>query len=114
MEDAESREEKRWMERRNTALQSKHKRKEKIRINTLVEQAERLDPRVKAHNDAMAQRKAAMKKERQAERKKLLVMIRASARVHSRFPQQAKREEEAKLAAEKAAVAAKAVEDEKK
>lgn len=46
-EDAESREERRWMERKNKALQDKKRKEEKNRINTLIDKAYSMDPRIR-------------------------------------------------------------------
>lgn len=61
LDDAESREEKRWMERENQKVQKKLVKKELIRIQKLVDLAQSFDPRIKAR----AERKKQDKLERQ-------------------------------------------------
>jgi DnaJ family protein C protein 2 len=46
-EDAESREEKRWMERRNAKERSKREGAEQTRVRNLVDLSFRLDPRIR-------------------------------------------------------------------
>lgn len=64
-EQAESRDEKRWMERQNDKSRAKKKREEIERTARLVEQAHRLDPRVQAMKN---REKAARQAEREARR----------------------------------------------
>ncbi|KAK1442604.1 DnaJ subfamily C member protein 2 [Babesia gibsoni] len=61
LDDAESREEKRWMERENQKVQKKLVKKELVRIQKLVDLAQAYDPRIKAR----AERKRLEKEERQ-------------------------------------------------
>lgn len=73
---ADGREERRWMERRNDATQSKKKKAEKMRMNELITRARRNDPRIIAYNageiertkkqkeDALRQRREAQKQAR--------------------------------------------------
>jgi len=63
--EAETREEKRWMERRNARLQAKRKREEMQRITKLVDTAYKLDPRIKKYREEQQARKEQMKRERQ-------------------------------------------------
>eukprot|EP01089_Gocevia_fonbrunei_P017849 TRINITY_DN5919_c0_g1_i3.p1 TRINITY_DN5919_c0_g1~~TRINITY_DN5919_c0_g1_i3.p1 ORF type:complete len:207 (+),score=62.63 TRINITY_DN5919_c0_g1_i3:472-1092(+) len=66
-EQAEVREEKRWMERQNEKDRAKRKKEENLRINTLVENAYKKDWRIKKfQQDA----KNAKVRKREAERKK--------------------------------------------
>jgi len=51
LEDADSREERRWMERENEKLRSKHRKAERQRVLKLVSSAEQCDPRVQAEKD---------------------------------------------------------------
>lgn len=51
LEDAECREERRWMERQNGKLREKARKDERARIARLVENAEKLDPRVLAEKE---------------------------------------------------------------
>ncbi|CDR95017.1 myb-like DNA-binding/DnaJ domain containing protein, putative [Babesia bigemina] len=61
LDDAESREEKRWMERENLKVQKKLVKKEMVRIQKLVDLAQAHDPRLKAR----AERRRLEKIERQ-------------------------------------------------
>ncbi|KAK1938656.1 myb-like DNA-binding/DnaJ domain containing protein [Babesia divergens] len=61
LDDAESREEKRWMERENQKVQRKLVKKELVRIQKLVDLAQSFDPRIKSR----AERKRLEKLERQ-------------------------------------------------
>jgi hypothetical protein len=51
-EDAESREEKRWMERRNAKERQKREREEQTRLRNLVDLSYKLDPRIKRVKEA--------------------------------------------------------------
>jgi len=55
--DAESRDERRWMERQNERERRKHKKEESARIFKLTETAERLDPRIKKQRDELLNEK---------------------------------------------------------
>merc|ERR1712217_706467 len=57
LEDAEFREEKRWMERQNARIRKNYEKDERKRILRLVEIAERLDPRIKAEEKEARARK---------------------------------------------------------
>lgn len=75
LEEAESREEKRWMERENDRERAKLAKLEVKRIATLVERAKNNDPRLRAHREMLKQKaeeeKAAamLKKQQQQEEK---------------------------------------------
>jgi DnaJ family protein C protein 2 len=77
-EDAESREEKRWMERQNERDRKRRKKEELSRVATLVEGAFKRDPRIKRHKQAEkdAKRRAkqdkldAIRKEREEQERK--------------------------------------------
>merc|ERR1712137_554455 len=66
LEDAECREEKRWMERQNKKLQKQMKKDEHARIMSLVDLAEKYDPRVIAWKEEQEQEKIRKKEERKA------------------------------------------------
>eukprot|EP01094_Clydonella_sp_ATCC50884_P021451 TRINITY_DN4729_c0_g2_i1.p1 TRINITY_DN4729_c0_g2~~TRINITY_DN4729_c0_g2_i1.p1 ORF type:complete len:597 (+),score=268.38 TRINITY_DN4729_c0_g2_i1:204-1994(+) len=66
LEEAESREEKRWMQRQNKKQTDKKMREERARLNRLVDTAYALDPRVIAHNEKAENRR----KERIEKKKK--------------------------------------------
>jgi hypothetical protein len=53
---ADGRDERRWMERRNEATQSKKKKAEKMRVNELITRSRRLDPRIIAYMTGEAER----------------------------------------------------------
>ncbi|UKJ89670.1 DNA-binding chaperone [Theileria orientalis] len=53
LEDAESREEKRWMERENLKVQKKLVKKEQLRIQKLVDLSQQYDPRLKRRQDRL-------------------------------------------------------------
>lgn len=69
--DAESREEKRWMERQNERERKKRKQEEFSIIFKLTEMAEKLDPRIKQYKESLKQEKERKKQEKaEAIRKK--------------------------------------------
>lgn len=89
LEDAESREEKRWMQRQNKKQSDKKLREERARLNRLVDLAYSLDPRVIAHNaEADARRKERIEKKKK-EKAELAAEIAAEEEAR-------KQEEEAK------------------
>eukprot|EP00927_Polykrikos_kofoidii_P086921 TRINITY_DN9878_c0_g3_i1.p1 TRINITY_DN9878_c0_g3~~TRINITY_DN9878_c0_g3_i1.p1 ORF type:complete len:682 (+),score=161.08 TRINITY_DN9878_c0_g3_i1:78-2048(+) len=64
LEDAEFREERRWMERQNQKLRKKYEVDERKRILRLVETAERLDPRLRAEREEKEAKKREEKERR--------------------------------------------------
>ncbi|CAE7421552.1 Dnajc2 [Symbiodinium necroappetens] len=64
LDDAEFREERRWMERQNQRLRKKYLEAERKRIMRLVETAERLDPRIRAEREAREKKKREEKEKR--------------------------------------------------
>jgi DnaJ family protein C protein 2 len=68
IESAQSRMEKRWMERQNEIQQQKRKKKEYERVRLLVERAQARDPRMQRLRDEEARAKAAAFAERAAAR----------------------------------------------
>lgn len=68
VEDAESREEKRWMMKENKNGRAKRKKAEYKRVRMLVEHAKRDDPRIRAHEQRLAKEKAAAKEARKRRR----------------------------------------------
>merc|ERR1711904_46582 len=66
LEEAECREERRWMERENAKLRTKFQKDERARILRLVERAEKNDPRVKAEKDRKLAEVEAKKAEKEA------------------------------------------------
>lgn len=91
-EEAESREERRWMERENSKAAAKSRRAEVARLNNLVTRAYARDPRV-----------LAMKKAEEDEKK---AAREAKAAAKRATEDEARRREEEKVAAEKAAAEA--------
>ncbi|KAI8912077.1 hypothetical protein DFJ77DRAFT_87983 [Powellomyces hirtus] len=65
----ESREEKRWLDRKNKAERTKRKKADNSRVNKLVEQAFGLDPRIKKFREDDKYAKDAKKREREAAQK---------------------------------------------
>ena len=69
LKDSESRDEKRWMEKKNKKAGQKRAKEENIRIITLVENSFRADPRVAAHLNEEKNRRKEKLKQRQEEAK---------------------------------------------
>eukprot|EP00727_Mastigamoeba_balamuthi_P011839 m51a1_g7278 putative myb domain-containing protein (631) ;mRNA; r:5111-7480 len=65
--DAESREEKRWMQRQNDKMKSKLKKEESARVRRLVDLAYRKDPRIAKHERDIQRAKEQRKQERHEE-----------------------------------------------
>ncbi|XP_953068.1 DNA-binding chaperone, putative [Theileria annulata] len=74
LEDAESREEKRWMERENLKVQKKLIKKEQLRIQKLIDITQQYDPRLKRRQDRIRNEK--LIKQKQAQEAKLLELKR--------------------------------------
>lgn len=70
LDDAESRDEKRWMERENDKKRRKHKKEEASRIFKLSETAEKFDPRVRKQRDELLNAKQKVKDAKLDEKKK--------------------------------------------
>lgn len=109
LEEAESREHKRWMERQNAKLSEKARKEESARIRSIVENAYKRDPRIlrrkeeeKAEKLRKKQAKLQAKKEKEEEAARLLEEERL------------RKEKEEKKAAEEAAAQRKSKEKEKK
>lgn len=68
LEDAECREERRWMEQENARIRKKYQKVERQRIWKLVETAEKLDPRVKVEKDRIWAAREAEKAKKDAKR----------------------------------------------
>jgi DnaJ family protein C protein 2 len=64
-EQAESREEKRWMERQNAKLQAEKRKEEAARLTRLVDQAYARDPRIRARKAEQQAEKERAKQEKQ-------------------------------------------------
>ncbi|KAJ7539774.1 hypothetical protein O6H91_11G108100 [Diphasiastrum complanatum] len=109
LEQAESREHKRWMERQNLKLREKAKKEESSRVRALVENAYKRDPRIirrkeeeKAEKLRKKQAKALAKKEKEEEAARVLEEERL------------RKEEEEKQLADEVATQKKSKEKEKK
>ena len=57
VDSAQSREEKRWLDRKNKAARQKLKKEDNLRITKLIDQAMKADPRIKGFKDAERQDK---------------------------------------------------------
>lgn len=68
LDQAESREEKRWMDRQNQKHVKTRKLEEAARIRKLVDMAYKKDPRIRAAKDAVRAKKDAVKREKAAQR----------------------------------------------
>jgi DnaJ family protein C protein 2 len=109
LEQAESREHKRWMERQNTKLQEKAKKAEYARVRTLVDNAYKKDPRIQRRKD---EEKA--EKQRRKEAKYLAKKQQEEEAARAAEEEKKRKEEEAKKAAEAALNQKKLKEKEKK
>ncbi|XP_065879783.1 uncharacterized protein [Euphorbia lathyris] len=109
VEQAESREHKRWMERQNTKLSEKARKEEYARIRTLVDNAYRKDPRILRRKE---EEKA--EKQRKKEAKILAKKLQEEEAVRAVEEEKRRKEEEDKRAAEIASQQKKLKEKEKK
>lgn len=109
LEQAESREHKRWMERQNGKLREKAKKEENSRIRTMVENAYKKDPRILRRKE---EEKAEKLRKKQAKHQAKRDKEEEAARVLEE--ERRKKEEEEKKAAEEAAALKKVKEKEKK
>ncbi|KAK7302343.1 hypothetical protein RJT34_13230 [Clitoria ternatea] len=109
IEQAESRDHKRWMERQNAKLSEKARKEEYARIRTLVDNAYKRDPRI-------LRRKEEEKAEKQRKKEAKILAKRLQEEEAARIAEEEKRrkEEEEKQAAEAALQHKKAKEKEKK
>ena len=64
LNDSSSRDEKRWMMRKNAKIQEKARKEESKKISTLTERAERKDPRIIAYNKKVEAEKKRIQKEK--------------------------------------------------
>jgi len=65
LEDAESRDERRWMDRQNDRERKRHKKEESAKIVKLAELAEKMDPRLVKHRDAEKNKKNKVREDRE-------------------------------------------------
>ncbi|CAN0860324.1 DnaJ homolog subfamily C member 2 [Linum grandiflorum] len=109
LEQAESRDHKRWMERQNAKLSEKARKEEYARIRTLVDNAYRRDPRILKRKE---EEKA--EKQRKKEAKYLAKKLQEEEAAKAAEEEQRRKEEEGKRAAEAASQQKKIKEKEKK
>lgn len=95
VESAESREERRWIERYNSKLREKGKKDDFKRIRNFVELANRLDPRIIAQKEAQRAERERQKAEKEAERLRKIEEEKLAAEEEER-----RKEQEAIAAAE--------------
>jgi DnaJ family protein C protein 2 len=95
LEDAECREERRWMEQENARIRKKYAKVERQRIWKLVETAEKLDPRVKAEKDRIWAAREAEKAKKDAKRIEAERLAREEAELQRVLEQQ--KEEERRM-----------------
>ncbi|XP_010543783.1 PREDICTED: dnaJ homolog subfamily C member 2-like [Tarenaya hassleriana] len=109
IEQAESRDDRRWMERQNAKLSEKARKEEYARIRTLVDNAYKRDPRI-------VRRKEEQKAEKQRKKEAKLLAKKLQEEEAARAAEEEKRqkEEQEKLAAETAQQQKRAKEKEKK
>ncbi|XP_062081159.1 uncharacterized protein LOC133785962 [Humulus lupulus] len=109
LEQAESRDHKRWMERQNAKLSEKARKEETARIRTLVDNAYKKDPRIQRRKE---EEKA--EKQRKKEAKYLAKKLQEEEAVRAAEEEKRRKEEEDKRAAEVALQQRKVKEKEKK
>ncbi|KAM5562923.1 hypothetical protein ABKV19_017886 [Rosa sericea] len=109
LEQAESRDHKRWMERQNAKLTEKARKEEYARIRTLVDNAYKRDPRIVKRKEA---EKAEKQKKKQA--KYLAKKLQEEEAARAAEEEKRRKEEEEKRAAEAASQQKKLREKEKK
>jgi len=95
-ENAESREERRWIERYNSKLREKNKKEDKQRIREFVERAQKLDPRIVKRKELELAAKEAKKKQKEEER------LRKVREEEERLAAEAKKKAEEEVAAAEA------------
>lgn len=96
--DAECREEKRWMERENTKLRGEYLKGERRRIELIVKNAEKFDPRLLAEKE----RKRQAREAQQAEKDRVRLELERLAREEEERRLAAGKEEQEQRKAEKA------------
>lgn len=95
LEKAESREERRWMDKQNKTVRQKRKKEEMARLRTLVDTAYTLDPRIKKFKEMEKAEKEARKKARaEAAKQEALERERMEQLRLAEEKQQKEREEE--------------------
>ncbi|XP_068660931.1 uncharacterized protein [Aristolochia californica] len=97
VEQAESRDHKRWMERQNAKLREKARKEEYVRVRTLVDNAYKRDPRILKRKE---EEKA--EKQRKKEAKYLAKKLQEDEAARAAEEEKRRKEEEERLAAEAA------------
>lgn len=104
LEEADSRDEKRWMERENARVRSKYMKVERQRIFGFVELSEKTDPRVRAEKDkqfAEGEQKKAVKEAKRVEAERLAAEAEEKRAAEEEAERVAKAGEKAKREEEK-------------
>eukprot|EP01006_Ploeotia_vitrea_P036562 TRINITY_DN66033_c4_g1_i1.p1 TRINITY_DN66033_c4_g1~~TRINITY_DN66033_c4_g1_i1.p1 ORF type:complete len:736 (-),score=491.07 TRINITY_DN66033_c4_g1_i1:75-2282(-) len=101
VEEAASREERRWMERQNARLVADLKKKESARVRRLVEEAFAKDPRVIAHKAKLEEAKNAKKRAKQEAKRKREEAKRKAREAEEERKRKAKAEKQARIKEEK-------------
>ncbi|CAL1353028.1 unnamed protein product [Linum trigynum] len=109
VEQAESRDHKRWMERQNAKLSEKARKEEYVRVRALVDNAYRRDPRI-----ARRKEEEKAEKQRKKEAKYLAKKLQDEEAARAAEEEKRRKEEEGKRAAEAASQQKKIKEKEKK
>ncbi|KAJ3299819.1 DnaJ (Hsp40), sub C, member 2 [Borealophlyctis nickersoniae] len=100
-ENCESREEKRYLERKNKAARTKLKKEDNSRVNRLVEQAFKNDPRIIKFKEAEKAAKGAKKREKELAAKAAEEEAKRKAEEEQRAKEEAEAAEKARQAEEK-------------
>ncbi|KAI9098042.1 DnaJ domain-containing protein, partial [Phlyctochytrium arcticum] len=100
-DNVESREERRWLDRKNKAERTKRKKADNSRVNKLVEQAFALDPRIKQFREDDKYAKDAKKREKEAIAKAAAEEAQRKAEAEAAAKEKSEAEEKARAQAEK-------------
>ncbi|KAJ3336843.1 hypothetical protein HDU93_002083 [Gonapodya sp. JEL0774] len=95
---AESREEKRWIERQNKVVRLKMKKDDNARLSKLVEQAMKLDPRLAAFKEQDRLAKEAKRKEKEDAQRKIIEDAKAAEEAIRKAKEKLEEEEKARTA----------------
>lgn len=109
IEDADSRDHKRWMERQNAKLGEKARKEEYARIRTLVDNAYKKDPRIQMRKDELK-----AEKQRRKDAKRMAKKLEEEEAQRIAEEEKCRKEEENKKAAQAALVQKRLKEKEKK
>ncbi|KAJ3044313.1 hypothetical protein HDV00_002633 [Rhizophlyctis rosea] len=100
-DNVENREEKRWIDRKNKAARTKLKKEDNGRLNKLVEQAFKLDPRIQKFKEEEKKAKNAKKLEKEAAARAAEEEAKRKAEEEQKAKEAAEAEEKARAAEEK-------------